>query len=82
MHRKAPTGIAILDKELQGGIPRSRGYLIVGGPFSSKEIFCMQILYESLKRGEPCIYISFTKTYKRIREDFYGLNYGLFDPSI
>jgi archaellum biogenesis ATPase FlaH len=70
MRKTASTGVPILDRLLGGGLPRGRGYMIVGGSFSSKEIFCMQMQYASLQRGESCVYISFEKTFRRVCEDY------------
>lgn len=69
-NNKVKTNLSILDDVLNGGIPRGRGYVIAGGPYSGKEYFCRNIMMASLERGEPCIYISFDQSLRRIIEDF------------
>jgi hypothetical protein len=74
---KAATGITVLDKVLSGGLSRRKGYLIQGPLRSGKSSFAMQILYTALKRDEPCIYISYSATYKEILRYFDYLSFDV-----
>lgn len=74
---KAATGITKLDDLLQGGLPRRKGYLIKGPPNSGKTTFAMHILYSALQRGEPCIFISYSATYREILDLFKSLSFDV-----
>ncbi|MBY0495810.1 MAG: AAA family ATPase [Cyanobacteria bacterium] len=58
----APTGIAGLDDVLNGGLARSRLYLVEGVPGSGKTTLAMQFLMEGVKRGEPVLYVTLSET--------------------
>jgi len=67
--RKLATGIAGLDKMLNGGVIEGRPYLVVGGPGSGKTIFCVQFLMEGLKKGEKCLYVTLEEPAEELREN-------------
>jgi len=46
---RVPTGIAGLDKMLEGGIPRGRIVLVVGPPGTGKTILCTQFLVNGIR---------------------------------
>jgi circadian clock protein KaiC len=60
--RTAPTGIAGLDKILQGGLPRNRLYLVAGDPGTGKTTFALQFLLEGVRRGERGLYVTLSET--------------------
>lgn len=45
---RVPTGIPGLDKMLEGGIPRGRIVMVVGGPGTGKTILCTQFLVNGI----------------------------------
>ncbi len=45
----SPTGIQGLDELMNGGIPKGRVVLLIGGPGSGKTIFAAQFLYKGIK---------------------------------
>jgi len=80
---KAATGIPGLDKITDGGIPRGRTSLVIGGPGSGKTIFAMRFLVvgaESL--GEPGIFVAFEESVDRlvVNMDGFGWNVGALVP--
>src|SRR5687768_1418225 len=64
---KALTGIAGFDDVTDGGLPRGRTTLLVGGPGSGKTIFGLQfVAHGALECGEPGIFVAFEETSSRI----------------
>lgn len=62
----APTGISLIDECVNGGLPRAASYIIKGPTLSGKTILGMQIQYAALRRGEPCLFVSFGRSYKDV----------------
>ncbi len=56
------TGIKLLDKKLNGGIPERTVVLLSGGPGSGKTLFGLNYLNEGLKKGEKCVYVSLNES--------------------
>ena len=55
---RVPTGIEGLDQTIEGGRPKGRSILVTGEPGTGKTIFALQFLYEGLKRGEKCMFVT------------------------
>jgi circadian clock protein KaiC len=55
---RVPTGIEGLDQTIEGGLPKGRSVLVTGEPGTGKTIFALQFLYEGLKRGEKCMFVT------------------------
>jgi len=55
------TGIEGLDNVIQGGIPKESITLVSGPPGGGKSIFCFQFLYEGVKNGEKCLFLTLDK---------------------
>jgi circadian clock protein KaiC len=55
---RVPTGIEGLDQTIEGGLPKGRSILVTGEPGTGKTIFALQFLYEGLKRGEKCMFVT------------------------
>ena len=59
MSESAPTGVEGLDELMNGGIPRGRIILVLGGPGAGKTILASQFLYKGLSQyGENGILVS------------------------
>lgn len=65
--QRVPTGIANLNKVIEGGFEKNSTNLLVGGSGNGKSIFATQFLMEGLKRGESVLYVSFEEK----KEQFY-----------
>jgi circadian clock protein KaiC len=64
---KAPTGILGLDSLTEGGFPRGRATLLVGGAGSGKTVIALQTLVEAARtRREPGIFVAFEESRARI----------------
>jgi KaiC/GvpD/RAD55 family RecA-like ATPase len=55
---RIPSGIPGLDKLIEGGFVKGSTILVSGAAGTGKSIFCAQFLWEGLKRGEDCMYIT------------------------
>ena len=55
------TGINGLDNIIDGGLPEKSITLVSGPPGSGKSIFCFQFLYEGVKKGEKCLFLTLDK---------------------
>ena len=55
---RIPSGIRGLDEMIEGGFPLPSTILVAGGTGTGKTTFSMQILFESAKQGDKCIYFS------------------------
>jgi circadian clock protein KaiC len=75
---KVSTGVDGFDYITEGGLPRGRTSLIVGGPGSGKTIFAMQFLMHGAKRcHEPGIFVAFEESPKRIIANFEAFGWRL-----
>lgn len=70
-----PTGIAELDSALQGGFPRGSVILLAGSSGSGKTIMALQWLFEGVKHGENCLYISLTEPLFKIVKNLETLDF-------
>jgi len=59
--KRVRTGIPELDALLQGGIPQHTTTLVSGPPGSGKTILCYQFLYQGLKDGDRCLFLTLDK---------------------
>jgi len=55
------TGVEGLDSIIGGGLPKNSITLVSGPPGSGKSIFCFQFLYEGVKKGEKCLFLTLDK---------------------
>jgi circadian clock protein KaiC len=58
---KCPTGIEVLDAQMNGGIPVGSTVLMVGSSGSGKTTFCMQYLINGAKNGERGVFFTITE---------------------
>ena len=78
------TGIAGLDEMLNGGIPRGRVVLAMGGPGTGKTILCAQFLVNGIKKfGENGVFVTLEETPEHIFEemDQFGWNLSEMEKS-
>jgi circadian clock protein KaiC len=58
---KIPTGVAGLDRILEGGLPKREIYLVQGEPGTGKTTFGLQFLLAGRARGEAGLFITLTQ---------------------
>ncbi len=64
---KLPTGIQGFDEITQGGLPRGRTTLIIGGPGCGKTVFALQALVTAARvRKEAGMFVAFEETTRQI----------------
>lgn len=66
---RVATGIAGLDKLVQGGLVKGSVSLVSGGTGTGKTVFCCQFLKRGLENGETCLYITFEESVSDIIND-------------
>src|SRR5438309_1407527 len=65
--RKMLTGTKGFDEITDGGLPRGRTTLVVGGPGCGKTVFALQTLVEgALRAKEPGIFVAFEESTTQI----------------
>ncbi len=71
------TGIEGLDNIIGGGLPKNSITLVSGPPGSGKSIFCLQFLFEGLKEGEKCLFLTLDKKVEGIitQAEELGINF-------
>lgn len=89
------TGIEGFDSLFEKGIPKGSDVLISGGAGSGKTLLCLQMLYNAVRNGKKCLYMTFEESEERLSEhmkefgwDFSGAKgkliikrYSIFDIS-
>lgn len=66
---RTSTGVAGLDRLIEGGFPANRAVLLCGGPGTGKTTFGLQFLHEGLERGEPGIFVSLDEKPRHLIDD-------------
>lgn len=75
---KMLTGIQGLDEITDGGLPRHRSSLVVGGPGSGKTIFALQTLVQGArKQGEAGIFVAFEESPQQIMTNAAAFEWNL-----
>ncbi len=60
------TGVEGFDALLKKGIPKGVAILVAGGPGTGKTIFCLQTLYNAVREGHKCLYITLEEASERL----------------
>lgn len=77
---KSPTGIRGFDEITEGGLPKGRPALVVGGAGSGKTVFGMEFLVRgALQHREPGVFMSFEETEKDLAKNFASVGFNLKD---
>ena len=69
MTKRIPSGTKGADQILKGGLPEGKSFLISGTCGTGKTIFSAQFIYEGLKRGESCVYITLEEEKSELKQD-------------
>lgn len=77
MRERVETGISGLDELLKGGLIKGSSVLISGATGTGKTILSMQYLWEGLKEGDDCLFITFEESPKDVKESagLFGWNF-------
>jgi KaiC/GvpD/RAD55 family RecA-like ATPase len=79
--QRLKTGVEGLDRLIEGGLPKDSITLISGPPGGGKSIFCFQFLFEGIKNGEKCLFLTLDKQVEGLL--IQAKNLGLdFEPAI
>jgi len=79
--QRLKTGVEGLDRLIEGGLPKDSITLISGPPGGGKSIFCFQFLFEGIKNGEKCLFLTLDKQVEGLL--IQAKNLGLdFQPAI
>lgn len=75
------SGIPGLDKLIEGGFVKGTTILVSGFAGTGKTIFCCQFIWEGLKKGENCMFISFEESSQDIKKDamIFGWNFDKYE---
>jgi KaiC/GvpD/RAD55 family RecA-like ATPase len=73
---RVSVGVEGLDKLIEGGLVRGSTYLVAGQTGTGKTIFSMQFLYDGLKRGETCLYLTIEQQVEEILQDMRKFSWG------
>jgi circadian clock protein KaiC len=74
---KRLTGIRGFDEITDGGIPRGRTTLVLGGPGCGKTVFALQTLVAGVKSSEAGIFVAFEETVPQIQANASGFGWKL-----
>jgi len=76
--KRIQSGINGLDELIEGGLPKTRSFLVSGATGSGKTIFSMQYVYTgATKYSEPGIYVTLDERPSLIREDMQKLGWNI-----
>jgi KaiC/GvpD/RAD55 family RecA-like ATPase len=78
---RVSTGVEGLDSMIEGGLPKKSITLISGPPGGGKSIFCFQFLYDGVKNGEKCLFLTLDKKAEGILTQAKQLGFD-FQPTI
>lgn len=67
--RRTPTGVDGLDEVVGGGFPEESVTMLTGGPGTGKTTFASHFIFDGLKKGENCMYISTEERPDEIKGD-------------
>jgi len=67
--KRISSGIKELDAYTQGGYEKGSMIVIKGGPGTGKTIFALHFIWEGLKNGERCLYITFDESKEDLIKD-------------
>lgn len=74
---RVPTWIPRFDSLIGNGFTKNSTNLIVGDSGSGKSIFATQFLVEAMKKGEPCLYVTFEEKKEQFYENMKSIGWDL-----
>jgi KaiC/GvpD/RAD55 family RecA-like ATPase len=73
---RLPSGVAGMDKLLDGGLPAGRLYVVSGPPGSGKTTFCSHTVAENARAGRRTLYVSMHETADELVADMSQYEFG------
>ncbi|MEM1598227.1 MAG: ATPase domain-containing protein, partial [Pyrobaculum sp.] len=80
--KRISTGIAELDKALEGGIPQGSWVVATGEPGVGKSILCIHFAYAGLRAGDPVVYVTTEQEFRDVIEQAKQLGMDLSQFSV
>jgi circadian clock protein KaiC len=74
---RVPTWIPRFDSLIGNGFTKNSTNLVVGDSGSGKSIFATQFLVEAMRKGEPCLYVTFEEKKAQFYENMKSLGWNL-----
>ena len=74
--QRISTGIAGLDRLLQGGFVNGRTYLLTGDTGTGKTVACLQLLQHALGQGEKAVYVTVDERPSEITDSAAAFSYS------
>lgn len=71
---RLPTGVINLDPLIQGGLKQGSITLVTGDAGSGKTILTLQFIYQGLRQGEACLYLTFEEKKEKLYGDMVAFN--------
>ncbi|MFC7139435.1 ATPase domain-containing protein [Halosimplex aquaticum] len=75
--RRVPTGVAPLDESLPQGIPRNSFVLLTDLAGTRTEAIQAELVWRSLQRGEPAVFVSFLEPPMSVIQEFVTLDWNV-----
>lgn len=69
-------GVDGLDRLIEGGLVKGSTYLVAGQTGTGKSILSMQFLFDGLKKGETCVYLTIEQRVEEMLEDMKKFSWG------
>jgi len=71
------TGIPGLDELIEGGFVKDNAILVTGSAGTGKTIFSSQFIWEGLRNGENCMFITFEERPEKIKQEAMDFGWDL-----
>lgn len=65
---RVKSGVSGFDALISGGFPKDFAVLVSGSPGTGKTIFGLHFLFDGLRDGEKCAYVTYSQTPKDIKD--------------
>jgi len=66
--KRVSTGVEVLDRTLEGGIPQGSWVVVAGEPGVGKSILSIHFAYAGLKSGDPVVYVTTEQEFRDVVE--------------
>jgi KaiC domain protein len=66
--KRVSTGVDVLDKALEGGVPQGSWVVVAGEPGVGKSILSIHFAYAGLRTGDPVVYVTTEQEFRDVVE--------------